>query len=465
MNLQFISHPTEERRTMNIKSDKITALYCRLSRDDELQGESNSITNQKSILEKYAKENGFRNTRIFVDDGWSGTNFARPAFTEIMELAEAGQIGTLIVKDHSRLGRNRLVVGQLLEEEFDRLGVRYIAILDNIDTSKGLSDFLPVQDWFNEMHAKNTSQKVREVFKHKGESGIPLTTVLPYGYMKNPENPKEWLIDEPAADVVRKIFALCVEGFGPTQIAKKLTEEKIPTPTEHWISVGRKCSAPPAVPGRWVARTVADLLEKQEYVGDTVNFRYTTKSFKNKTRVHVPEENWKIFENTHPAIIDRETFAIVKELRQHKRRPSRGGNVSMFSGIVFCNDCGGKLYYCTAKNLTHEQNSFTCSTARLNKDNCSAHFVREVHLEQAVLQSMQRVFWYVQCFERKFAEQMQSRSIEESRKELSKKRRELEKTEKRIAELDTRFMRIYEDNLSGKLSDDRFAQMSKMYEN
>lgn len=236
---------------MNIKSDKITALYCRLSRDDELQGESNSITNQKSILEKYAKENGFRNTRVFVDDGWSGTNFARPAFTEIMELAEAGQIGTLIVKDHSRLGRNRLVVGQLLEEEFDRLGVRYIAILDNIDTSKGLSDFLPVQDWFNEMHAKNTSQKEREVFKHKGESGIPLTTVLPYGYMKNPENPKEWLIDEPAAEVIRKIFALCVEGFGPTQIAKKLTDEKIPTPTEHWISVGRKCSAPPAVPGRW----------------------------------------------------------------------------------------------------------------------------------------------------------------------------------------------------------------------
>ena len=248
--------------------------------------------------------------------------------------------------------------------------------------------------------------------------------------MKNPENPKEWLIDEPAAEVVRKIFSLCVEGFGPTQIAKKLTDEKIPTPTEHWISVGRKCSAPPAVPGRWVARTVADLLEKQEYVGDTVNFRYTTKSFKNKTRVHIPEENWKIFENTHPAIIDRETFAIVKELRKQKRRPTRGGNVSMFSGIVFCNDCGAKLYYCTAKNLTHEQNWFTCSTSRLNKDNCSAHFVREVHLEQAVLQSMQRVFWYVQCFERNFAEQMQSRSIEESRKELSKKRRELEKTEK-----------------------------------
>lgn len=449
---------------MKIQSDKITALYCRLSRDDELQGESNSITNQKSILEKYAKENGFRNTRFFVDDGWSGTNFARPAFTEIMELAESGQIGTLIVKDHSRLGRNRLVVGQLLEEEFDRLGVRYIAILDNIDTAQGLSDFLPVQDWFNEMHAKNTSQKVREVFKHKGESGIPLTTTLPYGYMKNPENPKEWIIDEPAAEVVRRIFKLCIEGYGPTQIAAILTKDKIPTPTEYWISRGQKVGNLPAVPGKWAQTCVAGILERQEYVGDTVNFRSTRKSFKNKAKIDLPEENWKIFENTHPAIIDRETFSIVKELRKNKRRPTRGGNVCMFSGMVFCNDCGAKLYYCTAKNLTHEQNWFTCSTARLNKDNCSSHFVREVHIEQAVLESMRRVFWYVQCFEKKFAEQMQNRSVEESRKELTKKRRELEKTEKRITELDTLFMRIYEDNVSGKLSDDRFALLSQTYE-
>ena len=449
---------------MNIKSDKITALYCRLSRDDELQGESNSITNQKSILEKYAKDNNFRNTRVFVDDGWSGTNFARPAFTEIMELAEAGQIGTLIVKDHSRLGRNRLVVGQLLEEEFDRLGVRYIAILDNIDTAQGLSDFLPVQDWFNEMHAKNTSQKVREVFKHKGESGIPLATTPPYGYMKNPENPKEWIIDEPAAEVVRRIFALCIKGYGPTQIADILANDKVPTPTEYWISRGQKAGNLPSVPGKWVQTCVADMLERQEYVGDTVNFRYTTKSFKNKTRVHVPEENWKIFENTHPAIIDRETFAIVKELRKNKRRPTREGKVSMFSGLLFCKDCGSKMYFCTAKNFSKEQNWFTCAKARKNKEQCTAHFIREVYLEKAVLESMRRVFWFARCYEELFVKQLQEKSVQEAKKELARKKRELEKTEKRIAELDKLFMRIYEDNVSGKLSDDHFSKMSIIYE-
>ena len=449
---------------MKLTSDKITALYCRLSRDDELQGESNSITNQKSILEKYAKENGFKNTRFFVDDGYSGTNFARPAFSQIMELAEQGMIETLIVKDHSRLGRNRLVVGQLLEEEFDRLGVRYIAILDNIDTAQGLSDFLPVQDWFNEMHAKNTSQKVREVFRHKGESGIPLTTIPPYGYLKNPENPKEWIIDEPAAGVVRRIFALCVEGYGPTKIANILTKEQIPTPSEHWAGQGIKCGNLPSVCGRWAQSCVADILEKQEYVGDTVNFRTTRKSFKNKEKVMRPEEDWKIFENTHPAIIDRETFALVKELRKNKRRPTREGKISMFSGLLFCHDCGEKMYYCTAKKFTHDQNWFTCSTARKNKGACSGHFIREVYVEQAVLESMKRVFWYVQCFEKKFAKQMQEKSIDEQRKDLSRKRRELEKMEKRITELDTLFLRIYEDNVGGKLSDERFELMSKTYE-
>ena len=449
---------------MKLTSDKITALYCRLSRDDELQGESNSITNQKSILEKYAKENGFKNTRFFVDDGYSGTNFARPAFSQIMELAEQGMIETIIVKDHSRLGRNRLVVGQLLEEEFDRLGVRYIAILDNIDTAQGLSDFLPVQDWFNEMHAKNTSQKVREVFRHKGESGIPLTTTPPYGYLKNPENPKEWIIDEPAAEVVRRIFALCVEGHGPTKIANILTKEQIPTPSEHWAVQGIKCGNLPSVCGRWAQTCVADILEKQEYVGDTVNFRTTKKSFKSKEKIMRPEEEWKIFENTHPAIIDRETFALVRELRKNKRRPTREGKISMFSGLLFCNDCGEKMYYCTAKKFTHDQNWFTCSTARKNKGACSGHFIREVYVEQAVLESMKRVFWYVQCFEKKFAKQMQEKSIDEQRKDLSRKRRELEKMEKRIAELDTLFLRIYEDNVSGKLSDERFELMSKTYE-
>ena len=223
---------------MTKQPDKITALYCRLSRDDEQDGLSGSIKNQQAILEKYAQENGFKNTRVFIDDGWSGTNFARPAFTEIMELAEKGLIGTLIVKDHSRLGRNRLIVGQLLEEGFDSLGVRYIAIMDNIDTAKGISDLVPMQDLFNEWHAKNTSQKVRNVFKSKGMSGAPLTTNPPYGYLKDPESRNGWIVDEAAAKIVRQIFAWCVDGLGPTQIAKRLKAAKVPTPTEHWGNIG-----------------------------------------------------------------------------------------------------------------------------------------------------------------------------------------------------------------------------------
>ncbi|MBR3778473.1 MAG: recombinase family protein, partial [Clostridia bacterium] len=343
---------------MNKQSEKITALYCRLSRDDEQEGTSGSIKNQQSILEKYAKDNGFKNTRVFVDDGWSGTTFARPAFTEIMELAEKGMIGTLIVKDHSRLGRNRLVVGQLLEEGFDSLGVRYIAIMDNIDTAKGISDLVPMQDLFNEWHAKNTSQKVRNVFKNKGMSGVPLTTNPPFGYMKNPDNTKEWIVDEEAAKTVRQIFALCVEGLGPTQIAKRLKAAKVLTPTEYWISIGRNCSKPPAVPYNWCADTVANILSKQEYCGDTVNFRSTTKSFKNKTKIERPQEEWKIFPNTHPAIIDREVFELVQELRQHRRRPTKSGIVSWFSGLLYCADCGEKLYYSVTNNYKREQAYF-----------------------------------------------------------------------------------------------------------
>ena len=242
-------------------NDRITALYCRLSRDDEQLGESNSITNQKSILSKYAEKNNFKNIKFFVDDGYSGTSFTRPAFMEIMELAEQGQIGTIIVKDHSRLGRNRLIVGQLLEEDFVRLNVRYIAIMDNIDTDKGLNDFLPIQDWFNEMHAKNTSQKVRAVFKNKGNTGIPLTTFLPYGYIKDPNNKDKWLVDEPVAEVVRKIYNLCIQGYGTTQIARKLKEDEIMTPTEYYQSLGRKSPTKvQEVKNFWNADTVNNIL-------------------------------------------------------------------------------------------------------------------------------------------------------------------------------------------------------------
>ena len=446
------------------QSEKITALYCRLSRDDEQEGASGSIKNQQSILEKYAKDNGFPNPRVFIDDGWSGTTFARPAFTEIMEFAEKGLIGTLIVKDHSRLGRNRLVVGQLLEEGFDSLGVRYIAIMDNIDTAKGISDLVPMQDLFNEWHAKNTSQKVRNVFKNKGMSGVPLTTNPPFGYMKNPDNKKEWIIDEEAAKVVRRIFALCVDGFGPTQIAKKLKADKVMTPTEYWNSIGRNCGKPPERPFNWCSATVADILAKQEYCGDTVNFRSTTKSFKNKTKIERPQEEWKIFPNTHPAIIEREVFELVQELRQHRRRPTKSGIVSPFSGLLYCADCGEKLYYSVTNNYKREQAYFFCSAYRKNSEVCSAHYIREKVVTETVLESMRRILLNVQAFEKEFARKQMECYSEDKKKELARKRRELNKAKKRIAEIDSLIQKIYEDNANGKLSDERYATLSMSYE-
>ena len=462
--LQIRPYPAVERRAMTKQPDKITALYCRLSRDDEQDGLSGSIKNQQTILEKYAQENGFQNTRVFIDDGWSGTNFARPAFTEIMELAEKGLIGTLIVKDHSRLGRNRLIVGQLLEEGFDSLGVRYIAIMDNIDTAKGISDLVPMQDLFNEWHAKNTSQKVRNVFKSKGMSGAPLTTNPPFGYLKDPESKNGWIIDEAAAKTVRQIFAWCVDGLGPTQIAKRLKTAKVPTPTEHWSNIGRNCSKPPAIPYNWCSATVADILSKQEYCGDTVNFRSTTKSFENKKKIERPPEEWQIFKDTHPAIIDRETFALVQELRKHRRRPTKSGIVSPFSGLLYCADCGEKLYYSVTTTYKREQAYFFCSSYRKNSEVCSAHYIRERVVEQIVLESMQRILLNVQAFEKEFARKQMDCYTEDKKKQLAAKRRELSKAKKRIAEIDALIQKIYEDNASGKLSDERYATLSLSYE-
>ena len=444
--------------------DEITALYCRLSRDDEQDGMSGSIKNQQEIISKYAADNGFTNTRVFIDDGFSGTNFNRPAFTEIMKLGEEGKIGTLIVKDHSRLGRNRLVVGALMEEEFDRMGIRYIAIMDNIDTKNGISDLVPMQDLFNEWHAKNTSDKVRRVFKSKGESGKPLTTNPPYGYMKNPDNKDEWIIDEPAAKIVRRIFKMCVSGLGPSQIAKQLKSDEVMTPTEYWISIDRNCGKPPSVPYHWCPATVADILGKQEYCGDTVNFRSQRKSFKNKKKVELPPEQWLVFENTHPAIIDRETFELVRELRKNKRKPTRTGIISMFSGLVYCADCGEKLYYSATNNYRESQAYFFCSSYRKNSDVCSAHYIREKVIYSLVLENMQRVFLNVQAYEKEFARKQMNCYTEEKRKELSAKRRDLNKIKKRITEIDELILKIYEDNVSHKISDERFEVFSKRYE-
>lgn len=445
---------------------RITALYARLSRDDEKEGISGSIQNQKAILEKFAQENRLPNPRFFYDDGYSGVTFTRPAFMEIMDLAEQGLVANLVVKDHSRLGRNRLVVGQLLEEDFVRLNVRYIAIMDNIDTANGVSDIVPLQDLFNEWHAKNTSDKVRRVMQSRGNAGIPLTTNPPFGYKKSSEDKNKWIVDEPAAEVVRQIFKMSVSGLGPTQIAKKLRSDSVMTPSEYLHSIGVNCpTRPPVLPCNWCSATVADILDRQEYTGDTVNFRSFSQSFKQKKRLDKPQEEWKVFPDTHPAIVDRETFALVQELRQHRRRPTKSGIVSMFSGLLYCADCGEKLYYSCTNNYKREQAYFFCSSYRKNSSVCSAHYIRERIVEQLALEGLQRLMWYIQVYETRFAQEQMERFGLQEKKALVEKRRELDKAKRRVAEIDQLIQKSYEDMAKGLLSEERFATLTVSLEN
>ena len=442
-------------------NQRITALYARLSRDDEKEGISGSIQNQKAILEKFASDNRLPNPKFFFDDGYSGVSFTRPAFMEIMELAEQGLVANLVVKDHSRLGRNRLVVGQLLEEDFVRLNVRYIAIMDNIDTANGVSDIVPMQDLFNEWHAKNTSDKVRRVMQSRGNAGIPLTTNVPYGYKKNPVDKNRWIVDEPAAEVVQRIFQMSVSGLGPTQIAKRLKADGVLTPSEYQRGNGVNCPTKlPEYPHKWCSHTVAEILDRQEYVGDTVNFRTYRQSFKLKKQLDRPQEEWKVFPNTHPAIIDRETFALVQNLRQHRRRPTRTGAVSMFSGLLYCADCGSKLGYSATNNYKREQAYFFCSGYRKNTDLCSAHYIREKVVAQLVLGGLQRLLWYVQVYEERFAQEQMERFGLQEKKELTARGQELDRVKSRVVEIDQLVQKSYEDMTKGLLSEERFTTLT-----
>ena len=446
-----------------LESDKITALYCRLSRDDELSGESNSIKNQKSILSKYAKDNNFQNIKFFVDDGYSGTTFTRPAFMEMMELAESGKIGTIIVKDHSRLGRNRLIVGQLLEEDFVRLNIRYIAIMDNIDSSKGLNDFLPIQDWFNEMHAKNTSQKVRAVLKNKGESGISLANNVPYGYKKDENNKTKWLVDETSAEIVKEIFNLFIQGHGTFEIARILRERKILTPSEYNASISRN-SINQEYKYKWCGATVAGILDRQEYIGDTVNFKSTTRSYKDKTRVNLPKEDRKIFKNTHEPIIDEYTWNIAKQLRNNRQKRAKSGKKSIFSGLLFCNDCGKKMYFQSPVVDLKAKDHYRCSSYKHDTSACTSHYISDEALQIIVLENIQRVTSYMKDYEDLFIKEQLAKSAQDELKKISKNKKELEKAKNRIIEIDNLFMHIYEDNVSGKITDDRFRNLSYNYD-
>ncbi len=449
---------------MNRQStEKITALYCRLSQDDGREGESNSIVNQKAMLKEYALKNHFKNIRYFVDDGYSGTTFDRPAFREMEQLIENGEVGIVIVKDMSRLGRNYLQVGMYTDVVFPDNDVRFIAINDNVDSSVQTEfDMTPIRNFCNELYARDTAKKIKATMKMKGERGEHLATNPPFGYMTNPNNRKEWIIDEDVAETVKYIFQLCINGLGPTQIAKRLQSEKILTPTSYRNR--QKGLDLPLSPYRWSNHTVAGILENIDYTGCTENFKTTSKNYRNKKRIDNPKEKRLIFEDTQPAIIDKPTFDIVQEIRKHKRKPTATGKLSLFSGKVFCADCGAKLHYCTTNYFEESKDFFTCANYRSNTGTCSAHYIRNVTLYKLVFQHIKNVLTYIQQFEHTFVKMEIEKANEEHYEQVRKAKKDIVNLQTRNDNLDTLFKRLYEDMVSGRISNERFDMLSADYE-
>ena len=443
--------------------DNITALYARLSQEDTLDGESNSIANQKKILLKYATDNHFSNPTFFIDDGVSGVTFDRPGWNEMIRLAEAGKVQTVIVKDMSRMGRDYLKVGYYTESFFAERDIRYIAINDGVDSDKGDNDFTPFRNLFNDFYARDTSKKIRAVMRAKGNAGEHLCTNPPYGYMKDPADKKKWIVDEEAAEIVKRIFDLCIAGKGPMQIAKLLTAEHILTVKAHYAK--RDGKPMPENLYQWDPKSVAGILERPEYTGCTVNFKTYSKSHKLKKRLHNVPENQRIFPNTQPAIIDEHVFVRVQELRENKRRPAKQAErQGLFSGLLYCADCGSKLHFATGKNMTPQQDCYRCSRYKSNTGDCTMHFIREETLKLFVLQ---RIFDVTALFfddAMAFEEAAKKQHFQEAEKEAQKRKREIAQAEKRIAELDRIFKRIYEDDISGTISHERFLKLSTDYE-
>ena len=448
---------------MNQQPEKITALYCRLSQDDALDGESNSITNQKTLLSKYAAEHGFRNIQFFIDDGYSGTSFQRPGFQEMMRYVKDYSVSAVIVKDLSRLGREYSYMGRLQDFIFPAYDVRFIAINDDVDSAKGENDFAVFKNVFNDYYAKDTSKKIRAVVKMRGEAGEHIASNPPYGYIKDPQDKKKWIVDEGAAKVVRRIFNLCIAGKGPMQIAKILTDDKVLTVTAYHAR--QKGWTMPENLYQWCAKSVAGILERREYTGCTVNFKTYTKSLKFKKRMENPVENQKVFEDTQPAIIEKGQWERVQELRKNKRRPTKTGRTSMFSGLLYCADCGAKLYFCTCNTYKdNSQNHFVCSNYKSNTGSCKIHYIREQVLYRIVLETIQRTLTYVRMFRKDFKLEMLAQDEESRKAELAEKQKALSGEKKRMEDLDRIIQHIYEDNVLGKLSDSRYLKLSRQYE-
>lgn len=447
------------------QEEGITALYERLSQEDKLDGESNSIANQKKILERYCKDHGYTAIRHYdQDDGYSGTNFNRPGFQKMLADIKAGKIKRVIVKDMSRFGRDYLQVGMYTDVIFPEFGVHFIAVNDGVDSTRGENEFTAIRNVFNEMYARDTSKKIRATWQSKGKSGEHLCTNPPYGYMKDPADKKRWIVDVEAAAVVQKVFALCIDGLGPTQIARWLKEHEVLCPSAYWQYKGIKTPAkPPKNPYSWTTETISYMLERVEYLGHTVNFKTTKQSYKSKKVLWNDPVDWAIFENTQPPIIEESIFLVVQNIRKSRRRPTRMGDMGIFSGLVFCADCGNKMYLCRASEKP-EQAYYLCATYRKDRTLCSTHTIRSKVLYEIVLKNLREAIQYVSQYEAEFMQEAADISMRDRDTEFARKRDTLVKTDKRIAELDRIISKLYEDNVMGKLSDERFIKMSHDYE-
>ncbi|NLO21928.1 MAG: recombinase family protein [Syntrophomonadaceae bacterium] len=447
--------------------EKYTILYSRLSQEDEREGESNSIQNQRLMLEKYAEDNGFQNLKFLYDDGYSGTNFNRPAWKEVMGLVESDQVSTLIVKDMSRLGRDYLLVGQYTEMIFPSYGIRFIAVNDGVDSLYGDNDFAPFKNLFNDFYSKDTSRKIRAVKKAQAERGERIATRPPYGYKKSEDNPRRIVPDEQSAEVIRHIFRLCAEGRGPSQIAKQLKTEQVLTPTNYYY---RKTGVAlvnldTERPYNWSSTTIANILSDVSYLGHTVNMRYTTVSYKNKKQIERPESEWLKFESTHEPLISQELWDIVQDIRKHKKRPPKQMNTpNLFSGLVFCADCNGTLVLHRAHTMKETQNNFMCSTyKKRGKEECSAHYIRETQLKAIILDDLKRVTHYARQKEKLFAEHITRKNSAETRLEITRIQREIDAAKRRDSELTALFKRLYEDNVLGRIPNEHFRLLSAEY--
>ncbi len=449
-------------------NQKYNILYGRLSQEDELKGDSNSIQNQRMLLEKYAVENGFTNVKFLYDDGYSGTNFNRPAWNEVMKLIENGEVETLIVKDLSRLGREYLQVGYYTEIYFPQRGVRFIAVNDGVDSLYSeTNDFTPMRNYFNELYAKDSSKKVRIVKRAQAERGELLGGRPPYGY-KRDENVRKGIVpDEETAGVVKRIFGLCAEGKGPNQIARLLTKEQVLTPTNYYY---RKTGASHASldttrPYSWSGSTVTGILDNKTYLGHMAGLRSTTLSYKNKKLIRHPESEQILVENTHEPLITQELWDIVQDVRQHKKRtPKQMDEPNMFSGLVYCADCGKTLVLHRAHTMKATQNNFMCYTyKKKGKEVCSAHYIREQDLTQIILDDLRRVTHFARQKERLFAEYINRKNSAELRREINTLQKELDSMRRRNTELTALFKRLYEDNVLGRVTNEQFRILSGDY--